>query len=64
MIRVGCLLYGYCDGYFDNSYYNKRVESVGQDWVVAREIDTGRVVFYYGNIDLLLPFIGKDGQKE
>ena len=37
MLRVGDLLYGYCQGRFGDSYDNKRVEAIGTDWVVARE---------------------------
>lgn len=48
-IRVGTILYGFC-GLFggphtDHYYGDKRVEAVGADWVVAREIDTGRACF-------------------
>lgn len=46
MLRVGTILYGYCGGVFGGySYSNKRVEAVGADWVVAREIEGGEVVF-------------------
>lgn len=37
-IRVGTMLYGFCNGFFGrDSYSNKRVEAVGADWVVVRE---------------------------
>lgn len=36
-VVVGDILYGYCGGFFDESYGDKRVEAVGRDWVVARE---------------------------
>lgn len=45
-VRVGTILYGFCGGYFGrDSYDDKRVEALGADWVVAREIETGEVVF-------------------
>jgi len=54
MIRVGTLLYGFCGGHFDrDSYYDKRVEAIGADWVVAREVDSGEVYFYKGPLELL-----------
>ena len=52
MLRVGTILYGYCGGYFDHSYENKRIEAVGADWVVARD-DLDDAYFYYGDIELL-----------
>ena len=37
-LKVGDVLYGYCNGYFGrDSYLDKRVEAVGPDWIVARE---------------------------
>lgn len=46
MIRVGTVLYGFCSGNFGrDSYEDKRVEAISADWVVAREISTGLVVF-------------------
>ena len=45
-VRVGTIVYGFCGGYFgSDSYGDKRVEGVGADWVVAREMDTGSAVF-------------------
>lgn len=45
-VRVGDLLRGFCSGHFGrDSHDDKRVEAVGSDWVVARELPTGRVVF-------------------
>lgn len=49
MIRVGTVLYGYCGGRFGDSSWDKRVEGVGADWVVAREIYTNNPVFYEGD---------------
>ncbi len=45
MIRVGTLLYGFCGGYFGDTYEAKRVEAMGVDWLVAREVDSGKVCF-------------------
>lgn len=44
-IFVGTILYGYCNGYFGrDSYGPKRVEGVGEDWLVARD-NIGRLYF-------------------
>lgn len=40
MLRVGDILYGYCGGSFGDSYGPKRIEAIGADWVVARELKT------------------------
>ncbi len=46
---LGSILYGYCDGHFGrDSYDKKRVEAIGVDWVVVREIDSGQVLFASG----------------
>ena len=46
-IRVGTVLYGYCNGFFGrDSYGDKRVESIGADWVVVRE-ENGMPDFAY-----------------
>lgn len=43
-ILVGTSLYGYCGGHFGrDSYGQKRVEGIGVDWVVVREVDSGMV---------------------
>jgi hypothetical protein len=43
--RVGMVVHGYCQGYFGrDSYRCKRIEAIGHDWVVAREIGTDTVV--------------------
>lgn len=44
-LQIGQILYGYCGGLFEDSYEHKRVEAVGVDWVVAREIDSGHPVY-------------------
>ncbi len=49
-LLVGTLLRGYCNGCFgSNSYEEKRVEAVGIDWVVAREVESGLVEFATGD---------------
>ena len=45
MLRIGDVLYGYCGGYFGDSYEDKRVEALGADWIIAREIGSGDVCF-------------------
>ena len=40
MCRVGMLLHGYCNGYFNYDFYGRRrIEAVGVDWIVARHED-------------------------
>ena len=37
---IGTILYGFCEGYFGrDSYSNKRIEAIGADWIVVRELD-------------------------
>ncbi len=37
---IGTTLWGYCNGFFGrDSYSPKRVEALGVDWVVARQLD-------------------------
>lgn len=37
-LRVGTMLYGFCNGFFGrDSYEDKRVESFGDDWILARD---------------------------
>lgn len=41
-LRVGAMLYGFCNGFFGrDSHEDKRVESFGDDWILARD-DMGR----------------------
>ena len=36
--RVGMMIYGHCNGYFGrDSYFPKRIEAIGEDWLVVRE---------------------------
>lgn len=66
-LRVGDILEGFCGGWFGrDSHGNKRVEAIGADWVVAREVDSGKVdsgkvVFGNGKpedlIDYILPVL-------
>ena len=63
MLRVGDLLYGFCGGSFGrDSYSNKRVEAIGSDWVVAREVDSGDVLWYYGSPEDLVRY--KEAEEE
>lgn len=40
MSNIGRVIYGFCNGLFGrDSYYDKRIESEGVDWVIARRID-------------------------
>lgn len=59
IIRVGQMLYGFCGGYFGDSYNDKRVEAVGVDWVVARE-DNGQIVFANTEPKELLGYCDKE----
>ena len=37
-LRVGAVLYGFCGGHFGrDSYEDKRIEAVGEDWIVCRD---------------------------
>ena len=46
MLRIGTLLYGYCGGYFGDSYDTKRIEAIGTDWVVARELGEDKLPLF------------------
>jgi len=47
-LRVGQMLYGYCRGIFGrDSYGDKRIEAIGYDWVVVRDV-SGIPDFAYG----------------
>ena len=49
---IGTILYGFCEGYFErDSYSNKRIEAVGADWIVVRELDAS-----YGEKPLFCSF--------
>ena len=56
-LRIGQVLFGFCGGYFGrDSYNNKRVEALGADWVVVRDMEDGTVQFHGGAPEDLLPF--------
>lgn len=43
---IGTIIYGFCGGWFGReSYQDKRIEAIGADWVVAREIYSGMPFF-------------------
>jgi hypothetical protein len=44
-VLVGQMMFGFCSGYFDESYGNKRVEAVGKDWVVVRDLQSKELHF-------------------
>jgi dTDP-4-amino-4,6-dideoxygalactose transaminase len=53
-IRIGTILYGYCNGWLDDDYWGEKViEAIGPDWVIARN-EKGEPLFasfhgwYYG----------------
>lgn len=59
VLRVGAMLYGFCGGHFGrDSYYDKRVEAIGADWVVART-NSGTLCLFEGNPEDLLPYTVK-----
>ena len=38
-LQVGQILYGYCGGFFGrDSFEDKRIEAIGYDWVVVRDV--------------------------
>lgn len=56
-LRVGDVLYGFCNGYFGrDSYDDKRVEAIGADWVVARSESGGCVPLYVGDPEFLCQY--------
>lgn len=60
MLRIGTVIYGYCEGKFGrDSYGNKRVEAIGADWVVVREEGVGPML-YEGNPEDLLKYTTPD----
>jgi hypothetical protein len=55
-LRVGDILHGFCGGCFGrDSYWGKRVEAIGADWVVARE-DGGGPLIYTGDPERLTEY--------
>ena len=58
-LRVGQIVYGFCNGKFGrDSYEDKRVESIGADWVVLRDADD-YVWLYHGVPEDLLEYTTK-----
>ena len=45
MLQIGQILKGYCSGFFGNNYEDKRIEALGIDWIVVREIENDLVLF-------------------
>jgi hypothetical protein len=56
MIGIGTILYGYCDGFFGDSYGEKIIEAMGSDWVVVRTQFYGEFVPRFDSFE--------DGYKE
>ncbi|MHA1952008.1 MAG: hypothetical protein ACW987_19350 [Candidatus Thorarchaeota archaeon] len=57
-IKVGDELEGFCGGSFGKYYYNKTVEAIGPDWVVARdELEPEEPLFYSGDPSRLDEYI-------
>lgn len=57
-LRVGDMLYGFCNGSFGrDSYGDKRVEAIGSDWVVVRE--DGTPLIYRGDPEDLCEYRSK-----
>lgn len=64
-LRVGAKLYGYCGGTFGrDSYGDKFVEAIGNDWVVVRERDTDHPQFFTGDPEDLLEYTTKPDEDE
>lgn len=61
-IEVGTVLYGFCGGWFGrDSYYDKRVEGVGVDWIVARDNYGGLHIAQGNNIrEHLSPYTARE----
>ena len=53
MLRVGTVIYGYCEGIFGRDYGPKRVEAIGSDWVVVRDEELGPQLYSGSPEDLL-----------
>lgn len=55
---VGTMLYGYCNGFFGKySFDDKRIEAIGADWLVARDIDGVPLFAHFGDKDEMLNLI-------
>lgn len=62
-LRVGAILYGFCGGAFGrDSYGDKRIEAIGADWLVARDVCIGRPEFYDGDQSSLLPYLNDESE--
>jgi len=59
-LRVGDVLKGFCGGCFGReSFWDKRIEAIGSDWVVVREQD-GSSNFWAGDPELLQEYREND----
>lgn len=58
VLRVGHTVYGYCGGLWGNDglvYDTRRVEAIGEDWVILRD-ESGDAVAYWGDPESLLQY--------
>lgn len=54
------MLRGFCGGAFGrDSYTDKRIEAMGSDWIVVREVN-GRADFYQGDLRFLFEYLDED----
>jgi hypothetical protein len=62
-LRIGSLLHGYCDGLFGRDIDPNgalRVEAVGADWIVAREVMSGNPLFIaFRSAEVLENYVAK-----
>jgi hypothetical protein len=50
IVGVGTKLYGFCNGYFGrDSYDEKIIEAIGNDWVVVRDSNNIPIMAYFEN---------------
>jgi hypothetical protein len=64
VIFIGQIIYGYCNGEWGrDSFHDKRIEAFGYDWIVAREIGTGKPDFVaFKDHATMLAFVAKNSQ--
>ena len=56
-LQVGSILYGFAGGCFGRDSFNdRRVEALGTDWAVARDMATGEPMTYTGDLEFLAEY--------
>lgn len=60
---------GYLGPYFNNNPFEKVIEAMGEDWIVARDIETNHAVFcHFRHKDImkskLIEWLDEDDQEE